>query len=132
MSNHWVPSAANTRNHGGKKIGYVPRGRNYSPRGNTIKLYTRVVLNTNGKWIEDPTIRAGTTFVRPANGGNFVRVQNLRGRKNFIELANMYGYLPVVTGNLMWSNVNKLRRKRNNGVQYDPGLGYNQGNLNIN
>jgi hypothetical protein len=132
MSYHWEPSDANKRNHGGRKIGYVPRGRNYSPRGNTIKLYTRVALNKNGKWGPDPAVRAGTTFVRPANGGNFVRAQNLRGRKNFIELANMYGYLPVVTGNLKWSNVNRLRRKRNNGVQYDPGLGYKQNNLPIN
>lgn len=128
MSNHWKPSAANTRNHGGQLVGYVPRG---PATGNTIKLYTRVVLNKNGKWGPDPAVRAGTTFVRPANGGNFVRAQNLRGRKNFIELANMYGYLPVVAGNLKWSNVNRLRRKRNNGVQYDPGLGYNQPNLNV-
>jgi hypothetical protein len=114
MSNHWKPRENNTRNHGGQKIGYVPVG---ATNANSIKFYTRVVLK-NGKWVADPTAKFGN-YVKPRNGRNFIRMANLYG-----------GYVPIKTVH-KWSNVNNERRRRNQGPPYDPGLGYNQANLNI-
>jgi len=115
MSNSWKPRNNNTRNHGGQLVGYVPVGGNYSQKNNTIKFYTRVILK-NGKWMPDPTAKFGN-WAKPRNGANFVRVANLYG-----------GHMPIKTVH-RWSNVNNERRRRNKGVQYDPGLGYNQGNI---
>jgi hypothetical protein len=117
MSNHWKPRENNTRNHAGQKVGYVPVGT-ANANNNIIKFYTRVVLK-NGKWVADPTAKFGN-YVKPRNGRNFIRVANLYG-----------GHAPIKTTH-RWSEVNKERRRRNNGAQYDPGVGYNQPNLNIN
>jgi len=111
MSNHWKPRENNTRNHGNKKIGYVPVGA-VNANNNTIKFYTRVVLK-NGKWVADPTAKFGN-YVKPRAGGNFMPVANLYG-----------GHVPIKTVH-KWSEVS---RKLNKGVPYDPGLGYYQGNI---
>ena len=127
MSNHWTPRANNRRNHGGQQVGYVPISGNYNQKNNIIKFYTRVVFE-NGKWKPDPRAKHGN-YVRPANGKNFLKVPNLRGRTNFITVANLYkGQYPLKTVH-KWTEVNNERRKPNKGVQYDPGLGYHQGNI---
>ena len=112
MSNSWKPRENNTRNHSGQRVGYVPAGG--ASTGN-IKFYTRVILK-NGKWMPEP-------------GGVFGNWAKTRSGTNFIRVANLYGgHVPIKTVH-RWANVNNERRRRNKGVQYDPGLGYNQGNI---
>jgi hypothetical protein len=115
MSNPWRPRNNNIRNHGNKKIGYVPVGT-VNANNNVIKFYTQVVFK-NGKWVADTNAKFGN-YVKPRNGRNFIKVANLYG-----------GYVPIKTTH-RWSEVNKERRKPNKRPPYDPGLGYNQKNLN--
>lgn len=114
MSNAWKPRNNNMRNHGNKKIGYVQVGA-ANANNNVIKFYTRVVFK-NGKWAADPNAKFGN-YVKPRNGRNFITVANLYG-----------GHVPIKTVH-RWKNVANERKTRNKGVPYDPGLGYNQGNI---
>ena len=114
MSDPWTPRNNNVRNHGNKKIGYVPIGA-VNANNNVIKFYTRVVFK-NGRWMADPSAKFGN-YVKPRAGGNFIKVASLYG-----------GRVPIKTVH-RWKNVNNERRRRDPGVQYDPGLGYHQGNI---
>jgi hypothetical protein len=129
MSNHWVPSVTNNRNHGGKKVGYVLRNRSNNGNKNKIKFYTRVVFE-NGAWQPDRSVPAGTTFVRLANGKNFLNANVARlFKNNFITNQQLYGRLVAKTTH-KWSNVNKERNTKNRGVPRNVWVGY-PGHLNF-
>jgi hypothetical protein len=91
----WQPQPNNMRNN--KKVGYVLAKKNNRVNNNIIRLYTRVVLTSNG-WKPDPAYGHGN-FYKTRNGKNFNKVTKLYG-----------GYFPIQT-TLRWSTLkNNLKR----------------------
>jgi hypothetical protein len=111
-----APNAGNTRNHGGKKIGYVLRGGRPIPglnkvNNNIIQLYRRVVFNNASKnWKVDPNY-TNVIFYKNRNTGNFNNVKKLYGGvmqypaehrwgkiKNVVRQAKRYRRTPYELG----------------------------------